>query len=234
MSNDVARISSSDAGAQDFSRAETILAALQRAEALLQTADSRAAHMQSLVLHIVGADQREGSDLEQAAAIFAPLFQGLRARYSRLQHLYLLLIGPNVHCTGSKQQHTCTDAALSITITYSTQLYHEMQLEADPDLIVLFNAGLWGYSDWQPTLISILTEPAAKQGLLLVTSYCGSEAEDDFDVLEAICPTAQWLWEPELNPHRSLHLRAQQSEQHVQYENHHWQCIKLCCRAEQS
>lgn len=57
-----------------------------------------------------------------------------------------------------------------------------------PDLVLCFNAGVWGYESWIPTLSHIFnTVPIHKQGIvLLVTSYSVEEGEDDYDAIISI------------------------------------------------
>lgn len=52
------------------------------------------------------------------------------------------------------------------------------------DLLVCFNAGLWGYTDWIPTLKLIYLLNISQ---VVITSYTFYEAEDDYDIIEQYC-----------------------------------------------
>jgi hypothetical protein len=97
---------------------------------------------------------------------------------------------------------------LSLTIAAHNALYHNYITElADlptsamrtsncthsyPSVIginalICFNAGLWGYSDWVPTLALI---PNLNIDQVIVTSYTFLEAEEDYDtILQHCSPT---------------------------------------------
>lgn len=180
----------------------------------------------------------------------------------------------NASCPGS--------SGVSVTFHFNTGLYHDVSdLFSAPDALFLFNAGLWGYDDWVPTLEHVLgcddssagieatpgdsggasppslqPEPSTlnssappPSGVVVVTSYCAEEAEDDMETVERIVledarrstcsgPSAtarpkdasqvEWLWKPEVNPHRSLVPRhaACAVEGRVLFENQMWQAIR--------
>jgi hypothetical protein len=49
------------------------------------------------------------------------------------------------------------------------------------DLVIAFNAGIWGYDDWRPTVEYLIR---AKLSIpFVVTAYTLQEAQDDFDVI---------------------------------------------------
>lgn len=175
-------------------------------------------------------------------------------------------------------------SGVSVTFRFNTGLYHDISsLFRAPDVLFLFNAGLWGYDDWVPTLEHVLgcgcrassigietvragsggASPQCGQvasstvdgsapprsGVAVVTSYCEEEAEDDMETVERVIlqgarrsecsdPSAtsrpeddsqvEWLWKPEVNPHRSLVPRraACAVEGRVLFENQMWQAIR--------
>ncbi|CBJ30260.1 conserved unknown protein [Ectocarpus siliculosus] len=171
-----------------------------------------------------------------------------------------------------------TAGALTVRLWYNSGLYHDVSgLFATPDALFLFNAGLWGYDDWEPTLEHILgcdraacpsdhvgnrqasppPIPATKSGPrnavpVVVTSYCSEEASDDMETLERVLlgedgnfvelspgvassPVGglEWLWKPEVNPHRSRVPRRTECgvEGRALFENHSWQALRpLRCR----
>lgn len=164
---------------------------------------------------------------------------------------------------------------MAITLHFNMGLYHDVSsLFPPPDALFLFNAGLWGYDDWIPTIehVFVLADNAdlscdespkklrtlSKTGLagVIVTSYCAEEADDDMETIERLlvletadtevgeglpqqeCERNQskvhvgggveWLWKPEVNPHRSLVPRGTSCgvEGRVLFENHSWQAIR--------
>ncbi|CAM9449201.1 unnamed protein product, partial [Ectocarpus fasciculatus] len=205
-----------------------------------------------LVLHIVGADHREGTTPQQTRAVFVDLFQRL-GHDEHVQDLDLVFCGPNIppHLHGTR--HTfgqgslattpemmaarCCDSPLSTTealtvhLYYNSGLYHDVSgLLATPDALFLFNAGLWGYDDWEPTLEHVLGyDRAANAAAVVVTSYCSEEACDDMETLERVFPVGglEWLWKPEVNPHRSRVPRRTECgvEGRALFENHSWQAL---------
>lgn len=88
--------------------------------------------------------------------------------------------------------------SLIVTVQFDQGLYHDIvESFSAPDAMFLFNAGLWGYDDWLPTMEHILRPVevlpsqgglslanASKSTIVVVTSYCAEEAEDDTDTLE--------------------------------------------------
>jgi len=90
---------------------------------------------------------------------------------------------------------------LAVKFRYNSGLYHDVSgLFPAPDALFLFNAGLWGYDDWEPTLEHILGrrcscgDSAACDGYcggsddsnrppVVVTSYCPEEASDDMETI---------------------------------------------------
>jgi hypothetical protein len=102
----------------------------------------------------------------------------------------------------------------------STQLYHEMDGAGRCDLAVAFNAGLWCYESWAPT-VRVATAGAAP---LLVTSYNETEAAADEEMLTRM-DGVDWLWTRENNPDASPVAEDRVPGTTPQYENHVTQCV---------
>lgn len=134
---------------------------------------------------------------------------------------------------------------LVIKFRYNSGLYHDVSgLFPAPDTLFLFNAGLWGYDDWEPTLEHVLGcgKEDANRPSVVVTSYCPEEASDDMETIlrvvsadnnsleeeTAVVGGLEWLWRPEVNPHRSLVPRQTQCgvEGRVLFENQSWQALR--------
>lgn len=169
-----------------------------------------------------------------------------------------------------------------MTLRYNSGLYHDVSgLFHTPDALFLFNAGLWGYDDWEPTLEHVLgcsccsssaydaghnstdndydgnNRSASSAPAVVVTSYCPEEASDDMETIQRVllgddgrCKCSlglsvdddaasiipenvgvgglEWLWKPEVNPHRSLVPRRTECgvEGRVLFENQSWQALR--------
>lgn len=227
------------------SHCATAIHALQRAQAI--TCQSVPA---DLIIHIVGADSNEGSSLQETLAMFAPLFQDIAITF-RCRSLQLALVGPNLdaplHNTTAKHTHEIENGStMLVEITYWCGFYHECTSDSSamtstPHMALLYNAGIWGYGSWRPTLQRLLSAPCQPTSLhiVVITSYCASEASDDCDVIGDVLSAtassasatgrAQWLWRSELNPHRCSLPRDRRgnSSRHDQFSSHHWQCLSL-------
>lgn len=243
---------------------------------------------------------REGSTPEQTREVFADLIHWLK-RDENVSSLDLVLCGPNIaagqHKAGrhsfidhglsvmehhqpglAGESHRCdfeSKSTLAVTLHFNMGLYHDVSsLLPPPDALFLFNAGLWGYDDWIPTLEHVFvvakkadasrdehprisrTQLTNQLAGVIVTSYCAEEADDDMETIERLlvletgntevgeglsaqeCERdrsevhvgdgVEWLWKPEVNPHRSLVPRrtACGVEGRVLFENHSWQAIR--------
>ncbi len=121
-----------------------------------------------------------------------------------------------------------------------------------PHCIIAYNAGVWGYDDWIPT-INAINDKLPSKTPFIVTSYTLQEAEDDADVIRDILlervknvdkidagedtgpkdtttydslAEKQILWEPSLNPFGSRKLRemATSPGSRPYFENGAYQC----------
>lgn len=188
---------------------------------------------QSLEVHILGADRTEGCDAASTAAHFAPLCQWLHNR--GVTRLHLLLNGPHLPAHLHGTQHSDVNGAddgdaASLIISYDTSLYHErgpVSTSAPLAAVFCFNAGVWGYDSWMPSLAA-----AAAAAPVVVTSYNGHEAADDLDTLEDAVEESlagcrfSWHWRPEKNPFASQLTRPHCTvANRTLADNSHWQCF---------
>lgn len=195
----------------NLTRSATIAHALHRLH-ILQPKPMR------LLLHILGVDDVESKSVDQIRATFGPLVRWLAASSKSPESIEILLIGPNV------VQQPPVDLMPSIktplqkaTATCHVGAYHELKLEQTPHLSVAFNAGIWGYQEWVPTLKKL------KGTVVVVTAYTIEEAEDDAEVLLQQ-PGSKSVWEAECNPFSSNLKRETKSIQNRVYrENAAWQ-----------
>jgi hypothetical protein len=222
-------------------RAATLSACLQRLQRE-HAFEVGAARESALTVLLVGADHREGNSSDETFAFFQA-FCARVARGGRFSRLRLALIGPNVaralHGTsasrvlqlgddGEAEEGGCAARCeLECQLRYfvgSFDAYHgDAEAYWSPDLAVCFNAGIWGYDEWRPTLRLLLLELRAP---VLVTSYNENEAGDDEDVLEELAPAARWFWRAEKNPCGSAARRATRNAiGSVLRENDFWMCL---------
>jgi len=94
-------------------------------------------------------------------------------------------------------------------------------------MLVLPNAGLWGYDSWLPALDAMFV-PGQFQQSVLTTSYTLAEAEDDAEVVDALgsAPTIQseHSWGPECSPLGCIHLA---DPKYKVVNNYAWQCSTI-------
>ena len=92
-------------------------------------------------------------------------------------------------------------------------------------LAVAFNAGIWGYDTWKPTIRKVCHEMRLP---LLITSYNKLESEDDYDFLcDMKVLTFPW-GPPSLNPFGSLLEWNSVYNGETQSDNRYW---VLCCHS---
>jgi hypothetical protein len=99
-------------------------------------------------------------------------------------------------------------------------------------IVVAFNAGIWGYNDWSPTIQLLSQQPnfMKKAIPLIVTAYTIEESVNDLDTIEHILKThscqKRILWSPEINPYHSRVPRKTTTQpltcKSTYYENGAW------------
>jgi len=114
------------------------------------------------------------------------------------------------------------------------------------DLAVAFNAGVWGYDSWKPTIVSMVDKKSngyreIGKTLFVITAYTVEECEDDAEVVTEVmkdvatewslspCAIARQLWAPEANPFSSRleRITASAPPGRNYYENGAWQAWLL-------
>jgi len=193
----------------------------------------------SITLHIIGSDEQELPTLNEITLKI--IYEKLILKYNSIlgcNEIILVFIGPNMNKEFDKKSINFTlkknneDIIIQIFV-YST-FYHdhfnELTKELDipkPDIITLFNAGIWGYDSWKPTLnvFQFLGNVT-----ILFTSYTVEEAEDDEDTIEKYyndigvdSKNWNWVWVAENNPNQSTTMLTRESIQSRKYyENFAW------------
>jgi hypothetical protein len=175
-----------------------------------------------------------------------------------MDEIQILLIGPNIPLEQNrividllpKNTSTRPPTLKKATATCINCLYHEYLQQQQQqqqqisslssvsssnvveDLIVVaFNAGIWGYNDWYPT-IQMLAQYPRKKIPFIVTAYTIEESIDDLDTIEEILqgyPHKRILWNPERNPFQSRLPRKTitTTTSTIYYENAAWQAWEL-------
>jgi hypothetical protein len=194
------------------------------------------ATLSCLVLHIVGADCREGNDVSETMVVFEQLismFEQTTIFDHRYTTLVLVLIGPNVtqKLHGVNHQVALLEGKKFLRLIYAAHIWSDYlagQQYIPPTAVFCFNAGIWGYDEWLPALRQMMDEE--KNAPIVITSYNQLEALDDEESLEDMMDhtSFSWRWRQEANPFMSLIERASKisfDAGRVLHENAFWQCI---------
>ena len=223
------------------SRARTIHLALQKLDLL-------AASQTTLRIHVLGANFRESADPALAFAPLVALLEGSDVEHLELllcgpnccleepeadaaakpsapaaaarEPWWRSLFMSRLRAALPPPAPAPAPPRVRLHVERSTQLYHEMDGAGRCDLAVAFNAGLWCYESWAPT-VRVATAGAAP---LLVTSYNETEAAADEEMLAGL-DGVEWLWTREPNPHASPVAEQRVPGTTPQYENHVTQCV---------
>ena len=185
-----------------------------------------------LVIHIVGADHVECDHLRTT---FGPLVRWIGALNNSPQHIDIKLIGPNVSVEAATRPPVnlmpkkCASRLVSASATCHESVYHDWIQQLCPDIVVAFNAGIWGYDEWVPTIKALCH--SSYMVPFVVTAYTMEECQDDADVIEQVAQdsTAHCLWKAEANPFGSKQTRetATAVAGRVYRENAAWQAWRL-------
>jgi hypothetical protein len=117
--------------------------------------------------------------------------------------------------------------------TCHSGVYHEWLQKysrKSPDLIIAFNAGIWGYQEWQPTIDYLNHRDTATP--MVITAYTLEECQEDWEVIQQTVTGgsstgAKILWEPKMNPFGSKVIRETKSSSNEYRENASWQAWSL-------
>jgi hypothetical protein len=177
-------------------------------------------------IHLVGADHREGNAPTETYIIFQHLFDYFE-RQSMFEDVKLVLIGPNLASKLHQGEYVYQLSNKNVQLYYFVGIFDEYFAHKEnyvaPDLCCCFNAGVWGYDMWIPTLQRLVHEV---QVPVLVTSYNKQESGDDEDIIEDEVKPGKWFWRAEKNPHGSLMERSTRNEYgSTLRENDHWLCF---------
>ena len=170
-----------------LTRAATIAESLHRLSELLQS-------QECLNIHIVGADHVECQSEDRIRHHFSPLARWVNNNTYSPRNIKMSLVGPNIPSSmASKPNPTnllnsqpgedqavhrlYSAEAKCYEASYHDWLQAKLQQNQDmPDLVVAFNAGIWGYDEWKPTIRCLLNLKDSAVPFL-VTSYTIAEGE---------------------------------------------------------
>ena len=200
----------------EYSRSYTIIESLKRLQLLSN---------QHLSVHIVGADFVEGCTPYESSNVFQELICYLE-QLGVCKCLNIVLVGPNIPLSlhESVIQYNGTTSMINIRLQHFCLVYDEYATHTGfikPHVSFCFNAGIWGYDEWLPSINLMCNQLECP---VVITSYNMYEAEDDQDALEQL--HLSWLWEPQRNQFGSLVSRDSQSVPgRTLADNAYWQCV---------
>lgn len=235
-----------------LSRSATLAEALIRIKehGLLLPNNNNTGSSNTLVIDIVGVDHVECESVERIQSTFRPIIRWMGAwkGCGGYQHVHLRLIGRDL---ANSAAITTTESGVdlltpqtptvfqSAIATCHSGVYHMCLSESSssspaPTLSVAFNAGIWGYKDWIPTIqyLHNRTESAIP---FVITAYTLEECQEDMDVIQTVIDekngesssAAKVLWEAQANPFGSKTIRETKSSASEYRENAAWQAWLL-------
>ena len=228
------------AASANLSRSATISEALVRCvpHLLLPQQDVKGAKKSNLVIHIIGSDHIECQTEETVRAAVGPLVRWIEsACSSNVSSIDIELSGPNVPVAAERRGLTHLSSSSGCGLQSATArcikcVYHDyLQSEEcrTPDLVIAFDAGIWGYDEWRPTLEAMCNHESTIP--FVITGYTVQEAEDDAEVVAEVAANAKacCLWSAEINPFGSRKKRETNSAARGREyrENGAWQAWRL-------
>jgi hypothetical protein len=223
----------------------------------------------TLLVDIVGVDHVECASAEKIQNTLGPLIKWLITSQKTWQFrkIHFRLIGRDVMLPLQLRDQSLdllqavkdaesisSDILKEATATCHSSVYHEFLEELKPSnatdihnstpaLVIAFNAGIWGYQEWEITIQFLARQRYDETGgpkaaiPFVVTAYTLSECQEDYHTIEsATCtPTgseaspyhARVLWKPEKNLYGSKVIRETQSSSCQYKENAYWQAWLL-------
>lgn len=232
----------------DQTRYETLIQCLNRIDPIILH-QSKVNPDRIFSIHFVGADENECSNfsMEAIVSLYSTLFEYLLA--NGILRVELLFVGPNLISLNNKLSFDFKyEGKLAVVCIAVCDYYHIFLSSPNlrqniaipdysPNIIVMYNPGVWGYPSWLDTFRCIVSKFMASVPILL-TSYSLQEAEDDYDILCELFNESkltsmqfdyQWLWECEINPFCSSPkiLKKSVNETEIYRDSQYWSCVLL-------
>jgi hypothetical protein len=237
-----------------LTRSATLAQALTRLESMnlllasASTLQNSNSNSNTLCIHIVGVDHVECESPARLQTLFRPLIRWLSNwKKFPVTHVELVLIGRDLNpqaCANpvdllfpATPNNISTSTIQTAIAVCHTGVYHEWLASTSsnngtstsqpPHFVIAFNAGIWGYHEWKPTL-EYLNARETIATPMVITAYTLPESQEDHAVLldELLLPPSKCLWEPEPNPFGS-NVKAPHSSNSEYRENAAWQAWHL-------
>mmetsp|Transcript_35328 Transcript_35328/g.85502 ORF Transcript_35328/g.85502 Transcript_35328/m.85502 type:complete len:620 (-) Transcript_35328:67-1926(-) len=241
-----------------LTRSATIAEAMVRLQLTTQPKPSSSSTTSSLVVDVIGVDHVECASSEKILRTFQPLVRWLGTPSSDDENA---LLYDEIHFRLSGRDLmtniTTVDLLTNIGSSVSSRIkkasarcytgtYHEIVENAGednddfmktpaPQIVIAFNAGIWGYSEWEETIRYLADRQVVSN--FIITAYTIDECQEDFEVIErAASPVegttstgcrSKILWKPENNPFGSKIIRETKSSASEYRENAAWQAWRL-------
>jgi len=172
---------------------------------------------------VLGAAGAEVSEL-QISLICGAVIACLEHRGVKFTELKVLFVGLNVPVEMDGKVIQIED---KVVVKLFNREYHKLPLaegEQVPSIVFMFNAGIWGYESWIPTIQKLCSFPEMP---VVITSFNEEEADHDHEKLQQVLPKyAKWIWKVERNPFGSLKFRWSGIKDRCCADNQFWQCFK--------
>jgi len=197
----------------------------------------------SVCVHCIGCDKTgEGATHAETLQIFRPLTEIIDFVYGdKFQSLILVINGIGINTKYNDK----VARGKKLQIVYASGAYHELPALSQnypPDLCIAFNAGIWGYDYWLPTL-DYIAFGMSKAVPFVITAYNAMEADDDEDrIITELSERhvgkenlrIKWLWGVETNPFHSNISRPSTHTGETLTENACWICFTRHHRQQQT
>ena len=230
------------------------------AECILRLNLLKSSTEKSLIIHVIGVDDiRECTGTESIEKAFSPFIRWMSSAAAScvVSNIDIILCGPTIATNLNKKvipllsppNSTSGSSLGKANATCVKEYYHDylqqQKSSTQPDLIIFFNPGLWGYDSWLPTLKYLADNHTNIP--LVITSYTLQEAEEDADIMESFIKKIQSnesnnvnntvssssqniIWDIEVNPFHSKKKRSDVTtapNDSTYYDNYAWQCWKF-------
>ncbi len=227
-----------------LSRSATMAEAMQR----LRDKNILSLDAPTLLVDVVGVDHVECESVLRIQSTFRPIIRWIGSwKGCKFQHVHLRLIGRDLSSNDSIPLDSSIDLLTpktatilqSAVATYHSGIYHTWLAElnnekesslASPHLAIAYNAGIWGYNEWEGTIRYLCERRDAPAIPFVVTAYTLEECQEDFDVFQTATEgkgCSQILWNAEMNPFGSKTIRETKSRSNEYRENAAWQAWLL-------
>eukprot|EP00980_Cylindrotheca_fusiformis_P028047 scaffold22577_cov122-Cylindrotheca_fusiformis.AAC.26 len=189
-----------------------------------------------IAIDVVGVDHVECESIERVQKVFRPIVRWIGTwKAVNFHRLHFRLIGRDLSsavsgkCINLLTPDFTTNIVKAEATCHSEICYHDWKQHHQewPAMMIAFNAGIWGYKEWIPTILFLASQERSVP--MVITAYTLEEAEEDMEVIRETVPGngASVLWDPETNPFGSKIIRETTSSSREYRENSSWQAWKF-------